>query len=57
MKAIENNPKISRRELSEIIEGISEDGIKYHLNKLKIIGKLKRVGSDKGGYWQIIQDK
>jgi ATP-dependent DNA helicase RecG len=33
--------------------GISENGIKYHLAKLKEKGSLKRIGPDKGGYWQV----
>jgi len=33
--------------------GISEDGIKYHINNLKKKGFLKRIDPDKGGYLEI----
>ncbi|MCX5896495.1 MAG: winged helix-turn-helix domain-containing protein [Proteobacteria bacterium] len=39
---IRQNPHITRRELSTIV-GISENGIKFHLNKLKQKGLLQRV--------------
>jgi len=34
--------------------GISEDGIKFNLSKLKKENKIRRVGPDKGGHWEII---
>ncbi|MDK2978303.1 MAG: ATP-dependent helicase RecG [Bacteroidales bacterium] len=52
---MKDNPKAGRKEIAEIIEDITEDGIKYHLEKLKAEGKLKRVGPAKGGYWVIIK--
>jgi ATP-dependent DNA helicase RecG len=57
IKLIKNNPRITRKELAEQIGNITEDGIKYHLNNLKKQGVLQRVGPDKGGYWQINDDK
>jgi ATP-dependent DNA helicase RecG len=39
------------------ISGITEDGIKYQLNRLKEQGILKRIGPDKGGFWQIIKNE
>jgi predicted HTH transcriptional regulator len=56
LEIIRVNPRVSRRELAKLIDGITEDGIKYHLNKLKEQGVIKRVGPDKGGVWQIISD-
>ena len=52
LELIRQNPSITRRELAERI-GISEDGIKFNLNKLKQKGLLKRIGPDKGGHWEI----
>ena len=54
LEIIKREPQITRRELAELI-GISEDGIKYHLNNLKQKGLLKRIGPDKGGYWKIVE--
>ncbi len=53
IESIKINPKISRKELAETIGEISEDGIKYHLDKLKNDKIIERIGADKGGYWQI----
>ena len=47
------NPKTNRKELAEII-GLSEDGIKKQLAKLKKEGLLERIGSTKAGYWKVI---
>jgi ATP-dependent DNA helicase RecG len=47
------NPRITRTELAKIMD-ISDDGIKWNLNKLKNEGLIERVGPDKGGYWKII---
>lgn len=33
--------------------GLSTNGVKYHLNQLKQTGKLRRVGSTKGGRWEV----
>jgi len=52
LKAISENPGITRQELA-VKTGLTPDGIKYHLNRLKKDGVLKRIGSDKGGHWEI----
>lgn len=51
IEAIKKNPFITRKELAFTI-GISEEGIKFHINKLKKQKMLKRVGPDKGGQWR-----
>ncbi|MFA7098260.1 MAG: winged helix-turn-helix transcriptional regulator [Gammaproteobacteria bacterium] len=37
--------------------GISEDGVKYHLNKLKAAGKIRHVGSTKTGRWEVLDGR
>ena len=54
LEIILRNPSITRKELAGEI-GISEDGIKYNLNKLVKEGKLRRIGPDKGGYWKVVK--
>lgn len=54
LELIVSNPKISRVELVAEI-GITADGVKYQLDKLRKQGILKRVGPDKGGYWEIVE--
>jgi len=54
LKLLKEKPTITRKELSKKI-GLSEDGIKYHLNKLKKEDKIKHVGSTKSGKWEVIK--
>lgn len=48
------NPKSSRQELASLL-GITADGVKWNLDKLKKEGKIRRVGPDKGGYWKVLK--
>ncbi|NOQ56210.1 MAG: winged helix-turn-helix transcriptional regulator [Nanohaloarchaea archaeon] len=50
--AMTENPMVTRKELAQIT-GITEDGIKFHLNRLKASGAINRIGPDKGGHWEI----
>ena len=52
LSIIEANPKIKAKELC-IMLGLTIDGVRYHLNKLKKQGKISHVGSNKSGYWEI----
>ena len=52
LNALLASPEMSMRELAEDI-GISVDGIKYHLRRLQKSGKLRRIGPDKGGHWEV----
>ncbi|MHA1146600.1 MAG: winged helix-turn-helix domain-containing protein [Candidatus Helarchaeota archaeon] len=45
---------ITINELAEIV-GISQKGIEWQIAKLKKEGKIKRIGSDKGGHWEVIK--
>ncbi len=47
-------PDLTRRELAERI-GITPDGIKYQLGKLKAAGAIRRVGSDRAGRWKVVK--
>ena len=49
---IEENPKITREELSEKT-GLTIRGVEWNLAKLKQKGLLKRIGPAKGGHWKI----
>jgi len=54
ISALVANSSATRKELAEIA-GISEDGIKWNLNKLRKEGRIKRIGPDKGGHWEVIE--
>jgi len=53
---IEENPKISKKRMSEILK-ISTTAIDKNINKLKSKNLLKRIGPDKGGYWEVIDNQ
>ncbi|MBW6461619.1 MAG: winged helix-turn-helix domain-containing protein [DPANN group archaeon] len=48
------NPRISRVQLSKEI-GINQSAIQKHRTHLKDKQIIKRVGSDKGGHWEVVQ--
>lgn len=47
------NPRHSARTLAESI-GISSKGVEKQLANLKSRGRIRRVGPDKGGYWEVV---
>jgi ATP-dependent DNA helicase RecG len=47
-------PEISKRELAEIL-GISTTAIDKNIIKLKSLGVIRRVGPDRGGYWEVVE--
>ncbi|OQY58367.1 MAG: hypothetical protein B6245_12225 [Desulfobacteraceae bacterium 4572_88] len=49
---IRDEPHTTRKEIARQL-GISEEGVKYHLKKLRKDGMLQRVGPGRGGYWEI----
>jgi len=55
MRAIKANNKVTTSELAQIV-GISQRKIKENISKLKEYGFLERIGSPKGGYWEIINE-
>lgn len=54
LESIKSNPKISRKGLAEIC-GISSNGIKWQLKQLQAKGRIRRIGSDRGGHWEVIE--
>lgn len=56
LKFLKLNPYAGRSEMAISIGDITEDGVKYNLKVLQEKGFLKRVGADKGGYWEVIYD-
>ena len=54
IELLKANPNLSRSDLATLLK-LSEDGVKYQIKKLKDKGIIKRVGPDKGGYWEVIE--
>ena len=53
---LREDPGLTRRDLATRI-GITADGIKYHLDKLKRAGRIRRVGATKKGRWEVLDDR
>jgi len=51
---LRKNGNISAHELAGLID-ISSRAVEKHLAKLKKLNKIKRVGPDKGGYWEVVE--
>ena len=51
---IQADPNISRNELVNLT-GISLKNVQKHINRLKELGLIRRVGSTRLGYWEIIE--
>ena len=51
---IKDNPKISAKELAYIVNRSSRT-IERAIAKLKKEGRIKRIGPDKGGHWDVIE--
>ncbi len=51
---LKKKPSITRRELAQEL-ALSEDGIKYHLRKLKEQNRIRHVGATKKGYWEVLK--
>ncbi len=50
---LSKNPNITREDLARALAK-SPNTIKGHIGKLKAAGRLKRIGSDRNGYWEVI---
>ena len=56
IKLINENPYHSTKSLAGSI-GISVKGVEKQLAKLKSQGRIRRIGPDKGGLWEVTADK
>lgn len=51
---LKEHPETTRKEISESLSNITEDGVKYNLSRLQKIGLLKRAGGRKQGHWELL---
>lgn len=55
LKIISNNPKVTAKEIASVC-GITEDGVTYHIKKLKQRGRIIRIGGSRnGGEWKVVE--
>ena len=52
---ISENPKITRHELALFLS-ISDDAVKQQIAKLVQKQIIRRVGPDKGGHWEVLEE-
>ena len=55
LRLIKTNPAITRKGLTEKT-GLTPDGVKYHLDKLREQGVIRHVGATKKGYWEVMEN-
>ncbi len=51
--ALRRDPTLTRIQLSAQI-GITADGVKFHLDKLRKNGRIRHIGSTKAGSWEVL---
>ncbi|WP_443962013.1 winged helix-turn-helix domain-containing protein [Prevotellamassilia timonensis] len=50
-----NNSKVTAKEIASVC-GINENGVAYHIKKLKQSGRIIRIGGSRyGGEWKVIK--
>lgn len=54
IRALQQNPELTIPMLATQL-GLSSRTIERHLQKLQQQGVVKRIGSTKGGYWQVVR--
>ena len=54
MDLIRENPYVTTQEMADSI-GIIRRTVAKHIRSLQNQGRIKRVGPDKGGYWEVIE--
>ena len=54
LEMIISNPRVTRQEMAMKLE-LTESAIKKNIRILKEKGIIKRVGPDKGGYWEVVE--
>ena len=55
LKEIKANPIISAKQLADIL-GITSRAVEKNLAKLRESNTIRRVGPDKGGHWEVIEN-
>jgi len=50
---LRENPQMTRRALAQQV-GITPDGVKYHLGKLREAKRIRHVGPTKKGRWEVL---
>ncbi len=55
IELLENNPTASVNDISQKIKEVTKRTIERSIARLKAQGRLRRIGPDKGGHWEVIK--
>jgi len=53
IKLMQGDSTITIAALSEAL-GVTDRAVKKQIKKLKAEGRIRRVGPDRGGYWEVV---
>lgn len=56
LEAIAENNRITIPELTKLA-GVTVRSVERNIQRLQLENRLRRVGPDKGGYWEIVEDQ
>jgi len=54
LSLVKDKPTITRREIASHI-GLTDDGVKYHLTKMRKAGLIQHRGATKAGHWEVLK--
>ncbi len=54
LQLLRDNPHLTQSGLAAAT-GLTRRGVEWNLRQLKAAGRLRRVGPDKGGHWEVVQ--
>jgi ATP-dependent DNA helicase RecG len=54
LEILRQNLSCERSEIAETL-GITIDGVKYHLNRLRDAGNIQHMGPSRGGHWRVLK--
>ena len=52
---VQEDPSYTRSQLASMIDNASLGGVISALSRLQELGVIRRVGPDKGGHWELLQ--
>ena len=52
---VQEDPSYTRSQLASMIDNASLSGVISALSRLQELGIIRRVGPDKGGHWELLQ--
>lgn len=57
LQILQKDNTLSVADIADNLFDITPSGVQYHINQMKKQGILRRIGPDKGGHWEVINNK